>query len=106
MTGVIDRVLVALNAHDLEGFIACYAEDATIENGYDRVAARGHEELRTMYGAMFEAYPDISVEPGWRTQVGDFVVQAESVTGRRGHEQHVAVYQVENDLIVRERLFA
>jgi hypothetical protein len=103
---VVDRVLEALNAGDIDAFVECYGPDATIENGYGRIAARGHEELRTMYGAMFEAYPGIRLEPGWRTQVGDFVVQEESVTGRRGHEQHVAVYQVENDVIVRERLFA
>jgi ketosteroid isomerase-like protein len=26
---VVDRVLVALNAHDLDAFVACYADDAT-----------------------------------------------------------------------------
>jgi hypothetical protein len=103
---VVDRVLAALNAHDIEAFVACYAKDGTIENGYGRVAASGHDELRAMYGAMFEAYGDIKVEPGWRTQVGDFVVQEESVTGRRGHERHVAVYLIEDGVIKRERLFA
>lgn len=106
MSDVVDRVLEALNAHDVEAFVACYTEDGTIENGYGKIAASGHEELRTMYGAMFDAYPDIRVEPGWRTQVGDFVVQEESVTGRRGHETHVAVYQLVDGLIGRERLFA
>lgn len=102
---VVDRVLAALNARDIDAFVACYAPDATIENGYEQVAARGHDELRTKYGAMFEGYPDVHIEAGWRSQVGNFVVQEETVTGRRGHERHVAVYQVENDLIVRERLF-
>ena len=103
---VVDRLLVALNAKDLEAFVACYRPDATIENGYDRVSARGHEELRARFGPMFAAFPEIHVEPGWRTEVGDFVVQEETVTGRSEHERHVAVYQIENDLIVRERLIA
>ena len=60
----------------------------------------------TRYAAMFEKYPGVRVEPGWRTEVGSFVVQEETVTGRAGHERHVAVYQVENDLIVRERFIA
>lgn len=38
--------------------------------------------------------------------LGGFVVQEETVTGRAGHESHVAVYQVEDDVIVRERLIA
>jgi hypothetical protein len=103
---VVDRVLAALNAHDLDAFVACYAADATIENGRDAVAAHGHDELRARFGPMFEAYPELGIEAGWRTQVGDFVVQEEMVRGRGEHERHVAVYLVEDDLIVRERLFA
>lgn len=103
---VVDRVLEALNAHDVDAFVACYGPDATIENGYDRVAVRGHDALRERYVAMFEQYPDLRVEAGWRTEVGAFVVQEETVTGRAAGERHVAVYQVEADLIVRERLVA
>jgi hypothetical protein len=103
---VVDRVLEALNARDVDAFVACYGADATIEDGYDHVGARGRDELRARYGAMFEKYPDVHVDPGWRTEVGSFVVQEEMVTGRAGHERHVAVYQIENDLIVRERLIA
>ncbi len=103
---VVDRVLEALNAQDVDAFVACYGPDATIEDGYDRVGVRGRDELRARYAAMFEKYPGVHVEPGWRTEVGNFVVQEETVTGRAGHERHVAVYQLENDLIVRERLIA
>ena len=103
---VVDRVLEALNAQDVDAFVACYGPDATIEDGYDHVGMRGQEEMRARYAAMFEKYPDVRVEPGWRTEVGGFVVQEETVTGRAGHERHVAVYQIEHDLIVRERLIA
>ena len=103
---VVDRVLEALNAQDVDAFVACYGPDATIEDGYDHLGVRGHDELRARYGAMFEKYPEIRVEPGWRTEVGSFVVQEETVSGRADHERHVAVYQIENGLIVRERLIA
>jgi hypothetical protein len=106
MSDVIDRVLVALNAQDLEAFVACYADDATIEDGYDRVAARGHDELRARFGPQFTDYPELRVESLSRTIVGEFVVQEEEVTGRGDHRRHVAVYLVENGLIKRERLFA
>ena len=43
--GAVERVLAALNAHDLDAFVACYAPDATIEDGEDTVAARGHDAL-------------------------------------------------------------
>ena len=106
MSDVVDRVVAALNAHDVDAMIGCYTEDATIEDGYDRVGVRGHDEMRERYGPMFERYPGIHVEPGRRTEVGAFVVQEETVTGRGGHERHVAVYLIEDGLIARERLIA
>jgi hypothetical protein len=106
VSDVVDRVLAALNEHDLDAFVACYAPDATIGDGYDRIAATGHGELRALYAGMFERFPELHVEPGWRTSVGDFAVQEETVTGRSGHERHVAVYLLVDGLIARERLFA
>jgi hypothetical protein len=104
MTDAVDRVLQALNSRDLDEFISCYAGDATIEDGYDRVVASGHDELRARYGPMFHTYPDLRVEVLSRTSAGAFVVQMERVTGRGDPTQHVAVYLVEDGLIARERL--
>ncbi len=103
---VVDRVVAALNAHDVDAMIACYGEDATIEDGYDRVGVRGHDDMRARYSAMFERFPELRVEPAWRTDVGAFVVQEETVTGRGDHERHVAVYLVQDGVIARERLIA
>jgi hypothetical protein len=104
VSDAVDRVIEALNAHDLDAFVACYAPDATIENGHDKVVARGHDELRARYGPMFEESPDVRVESLSRTDVGEFVVQEERVTGRGEPQRHVAVYLVQNGVIARERL--
>jgi hypothetical protein len=104
MSDVVDRVLMALNAHDVDAFVSCYADDATIEDGHDDVFVRGHDELRTRYGPMFEQLPDVRVEALTRTDVGEFVVQEEVVTGRGEPERHVAVYLVRDGRIQRERL--
>ena len=106
MTDAVTRVVEALNAHDLDAFVACYAEDATIDDGDDNVFARGHDELRTRYGALFERFADVRVEALARVDVGAFVVVHERVTGRAPEaEFHVAVYQVRDGVIARERLF-
>ena len=55
---------------------------------------------------MFERYPGLRVEPGWKTAVGEFVVQEETVTGRGGHERQVAIYLVVDGVIARERIVA
>ena len=82
MNAVIDCVLAALNAGDLEALVACYDPMATIEDGNDGVLARGHLEIRKRYGPMCELYPELRVEPLGRWEVGSFVVQEERVTGR------------------------
>jgi hypothetical protein len=105
VSDVVDRVVEALNAHDLDAFVACYAPEAIIENGYDEVIARGSDELHARYGLMFGESPDVCVEPLSRTEVGEFVVQEERVTGRGEPLRQVAVYLVEQEVIVRERLF-
>jgi hypothetical protein len=101
----VSDVLAALNAKDVEAFVACYAPDATIEDGMDAVRVRGHAELRATYAAQFERHPELRVEPLNRTEVGPYVVQEERVSGRSaGPERHVAVYTVRDGVIARERL--
>jgi hypothetical protein len=104
VSDVVDRVVAALNAHDLDAFVACYAPAAMIENGYDEVIARGRKELHARYGLMFGESPDVRVEALSRTEVGEFVVQEERVTGRGEPLRQVAVYLVKHGAIVQERL--
>jgi hypothetical protein len=106
VSDVVERVLTALNERDIDAFVGCYTPDATIGDGHERIVAAGHDELRARYGGMFERFPELHVEPGWRTSVGDFVVQEETVTGRSGHERHVAIYLIADGLIARERIVA
>ncbi|HEY6962143.1 MAG TPA: nuclear transport factor 2 family protein [Gaiellaceae bacterium] len=102
---IVDRVIAAIADKDVDAFVACYTEDATIEDGHDHVIARGHDELRERYQPMFEQYPDIEIRTGWRTTVGDFVVEEETVSGRGPEEErHVAVYLIRDGKIARERL--
>ena len=49
MSDVVDRVLAALNERNLDAFVACYAPDATIGDGYERIAAAGHERHIAVY---------------------------------------------------------
>ena len=104
---VVEQVIEALNAHDIDAMIACYAPDATIEDGYDHVGVPGHDEMRERYAVMFERFPELRVEPqSTRIDVGEFVVQEEIVTGRGDHQRHVAVYLIRDGVIARERLVA
>ena len=102
---VLDRLLASLSAQDIEGFIACYDPNATIEDGDDRIFAGGHVEIRSRCGRIFKTVLALSVEAFGLWEVDPYFVQQELVTGRTAaSERHIAVYQLARDLILRERL--
>jgi ketosteroid isomerase-like protein len=53
----VERQVRAYNAHDLDEFIACYAEEAVVEGADGRVVMSGREEMREQYGRLFDELP-------------------------------------------------
>lgn len=104
MSDVVARVVDALNAHDIDAFVTCYAEHATIEDGFDDVVARGHAGLHARYGPLLAEYPDMRLEVLTRIDTGPFVVQHEEITGRGDPTRHVCIYLVRDGRIERERI--
>lgn len=51
MTAVVQRYVAALNAGDLEGIVALYADDATVEDPVGSEPQRGIEAIRTFYAS-------------------------------------------------------
>ena len=79
----VSAQVAAFNAHDLEAFVATYAEDAVVVG----VAAEpivGREALRAFYGDRL-THPDLRCEIDATTLFGDrWVVARESVVFFRG----------------------
>ena len=98
------RQLDAYNAHDVEGFAACYAEGVEIRRlpGGDLVT-EGREALRTRYGDLFRSLPGRRAALLGRIACGDFVVDLEEVIDGPGipPRRALALYQVEAGLIRR-----
>ena len=102
---VLDRLLASLNAQDIEGFIACYDPNETIEDGDDRIIAGGQVEIRSRYGRIFKTVLALRVEAFGRWASGPYVVQQEIVTGRTVvPERHIPANQLASELIAGERL--
>ena len=102
---MIDAVVRALSERDLERFVACYAADARIEDAAETPLAVGHQSIRLRYEEMFRQFPRLEVRKLVRLTVGAFVVQEEEVLGRAPQpERHIAIYQLVDGLIARERL--
>lgn len=83
----VQAQLDAYNAHDVEAFAACYAADVKIFDATGALVMDGLDALRTRYGALFAASPQLHAEVTQRTRIGTaaawYVVDTERVSGRQ-----------------------
>lgn len=97
----VERQLQAYNGRDADAFAACYAKDVVIENLGGDVVMRGREEVRRLYGQLFEAHPELHAEISSRIRVGDWVVDEERVEGlEEGGVHAVAIYRLGKDGLI------
>ena len=60
---VVERLNAAMNAHDLEAFLACFEDDYESEQpAHPDRAFRGREQVRINWSAVFDGVPDFSAE--------------------------------------------
>ena len=100
-SAVVQRQVDAYNARDLEGFLACYSPDIHIstrgrEDGYS-----GLTRLRERYQGLFERSPDLHATIVSRLELGEWVVDEETLVGHDGSDSFraIAIYRVQESLI-------
>jgi ketosteroid isomerase-like protein len=60
---VVERLNAAMNAHDLEAFLACFQDDYQSEQpAHPDRAFRGREQVRRNWSAVFDGVPDFRSE--------------------------------------------
>src|SRR6201991_1489435 len=60
---VVERLKAAMNAHDLEAFLACFQDDYVSEQpAHPDRAFRGREQVRRNWSAVFDGVPDFRSE--------------------------------------------
>src|SRR5450755_2001501 len=60
---VMERLNAALNAHNLEAFLACFQDDYESEQpAHPDRAFRGREQVRSNWSAVFDGVPDFRSE--------------------------------------------
>ncbi|MBK9797793.1 MAG: nuclear transport factor 2 family protein [Holophagaceae bacterium] len=101
--GTVERQIELFNAHDLEGFLALFAEELEVFELPGAAAPTGKARLRELYAARFKANPDLHASAQAQMVSGEFVIQKEKIKGRAGKEPLVAVtiYQVKGGKILR-----
>jgi hypothetical protein len=101
---VVQRQLEAYNAHDLEAFLATYAEDVQLER-HDGVSV-GLEAMRARYGPIFAA-GRCRAEISARMRQGEWIVDRETAYGVLPEPIKVLVaYRVRGGVIDRVRFMA
>ena len=100
---VVQAQLDTYNHHDIDGFSALFAKDAEIfmNIGDAEPSMKGRAQIKERYGKMFEENPQNKSTLMGRMVQGNFVFDHEWITGRDNEFKIMAIYEVENGLIVR-----
>ena len=62
-SSVAERLNAAMNAHDIEAFLACFQEDYVSEQpAHPDRAFRGREQVRQNWSSVFDGVPDFQSE--------------------------------------------
>lgn len=82
---LLDRLVLAVNDHDLEGLVACFHEDYVNENPtHPRRGFRGSAQVRRNWTQIFGAVPDVRARVLRSAVEGDTLWTEWEMAGTRG----------------------
>jgi uncharacterized protein (TIGR02246 family) len=108
---VVARLQTAMNAHDVEAFVACFAEDyESVQPAHPDRAFRGREQVRANWSEVFTGVPDFRADVVRVTAVGDTAWsewrwQGTQTDGGRLDMAGVIVFGLRGDRVAWARLY-
>jgi ketosteroid isomerase-like protein len=108
---VVARLHAAMNAHDVEAFVACFAEDYdSAQPAHPDRAFRGREQVRANWSAIFNSVPDFRAELVGATATGETAWsewrwEGTQTDGERLDMAGVIVFGVRDEAIAWARLY-
>ncbi len=105
------RLQAAMNAHDLETFVACFTEDYdSVQPAHPDRAFRGREQVRANWAEVFAGVPDFRAELRGVAALGDTVWsewhwEGTQTGGGRLDMAGVIVFGVRDDRVAWARLY-
>ena len=112
MTGMMNRLLAAMNAHDLDEFVGCFAVDYRSEQpAHPGRAFEGREKVRENWTGVFAGVPDFRAELLTSTttedgvEIGEWRWRGTHTDGAPFGMQGVTVMGIEADHIAWARLY-
>lgn len=97
----VQKQLEAYNNRDINLFMEQYSDSVKVFNYPNTFRYQGKEIMRERYDAMFKRTPDLTCKLITRMAVGDYVIDQEEVTVKKGDpiRKAIAIYKIENNLI-------
>jgi hypothetical protein len=111
MADVMQRLLAAMNAHDLDAFVACFAADyASEQPAHPGRAFTGADQVRENWTGVFAGIPDFRAElllaaTHQGVEVGEWRWHGTHLDGSAFAMRGVIVVGVEDDRIAWGRLY-
>jgi len=108
---VVDRLLRATNAHDLDALVACFADGYENQTpAHPARSFRGAEQVRRNWEQIFAHVPDVRAEIVRRAVDGDSVWTEWEMTGTRGdgsahHMRGVVIFGVRDGVASWARFY-
>lgn len=108
---VLERLLAAINAHELEAMVSCFADDYTNETPvHPPRGFRGREQVRTNWSQIFAAVPNIQARVVRSTVDGDTLwtewdIAGDRADGARFLMRGVVMFGVAGDTIASARFY-
>lgn len=98
---VVNRQLEVYNAHDIEGYCALFAPDATIADLVTgQIICSGLEEIRSVYAKRFADNPALHCIVHQKLEGPTHAIDKETVSGLPSGPLHImAIYEVRQGLI-------
>lgn len=109
--GVFERLVAAQNAHDIEAFVACFAQDYSSEQpAHPERAFVGSDQVRKNWTAMFAGVPDFRAElldsaTEGSTAWGEFEWHGTKSDGSPLHSRGVIIGIVRDGRLAAARLY-
>jgi ketosteroid isomerase-like protein len=110
-SAVVERLMQAVNAHDLEAMVACFADDYLNETpAHPRRGFRGNEQVRRNWTQILAGVPDLRASVPRMAVDGDAVWTEWDMSGtRRDGGAHamrgVVIFRVAGDVIASARFY-
>jgi ketosteroid isomerase-like protein len=108
---VLERLLGAINDHDLDAMVSCFAEGYTNETPvHPPRGFRGQEQVRTNWSQIFAAVPNIQARTVRSTVDGDTLWTEWDITGDRADGaaflmRGVVIFGLAGDTIASARFY-